>query len=178
MRKNVHAQESSAVGSASQRKVDMSHESELQAIYGALNAKNVDEIANTLTEGAIFHILSDPVLPATTDWAEHAGLAPCPRVARALRRPSRGRCAMAALLVDGHCTTDDRLTGNDPDCGPAAGKRPRLTKFDLLARSLPEAGAIAVELTLRQLGLHLGGRHRACCLFVELVHQECIIEVR
>ncbi len=156
MRKNVHAQESSAVGSASQRKVDMSHESELQAIYGALNAKNVDEIANTLTEGAIFHILSDPVLPATTDWAEHGGLAPCPRVARALRRPSRGRCAMAALLVDGHCTTDDRLTGNDPDCGPAAGKRPRLTKFDLLARSLPEAGAIAVELTLRQLGCTSG----------------------
>jgi ketosteroid isomerase-like protein len=65
MRKNVHAQESSG-GSASQRKVDMSHESELQAIYGALNAKNVDEIANTLTEGVIFHILPNPVLPATT----------------------------------------------------------------------------------------------------------------
>ena len=61
---------------------------------------------------------------------------------------------MAALLVDGHCTTDDRLTGNDPDCGPAALRLANglvVTKFDLLARSLPEAGAIAVELTFRQL---------------------------
>jgi hypothetical protein len=57
---------------------------------------------------------------------------------------------MAALLVDGH-SHHRRLTGNDPDCGPAAGDSLVVTKFDHLARSLPEAGAVAVELTFRQL---------------------------
>jgi hypothetical protein len=114
------------------------------------------------------------VLPATTDWAEHGGLAPCPRVARALRRPSWGRCAMAAFLVDGHCTTDDRLTGNDPDCGPAAGKRPRRHQVRPPC-PLPSGGRGHCGRTNSPAaGLHLGGRHRACCLFVELVHQECI----
>jgi hypothetical protein len=58
---------------------------------------------------------------------------------------------MAALLVDGPCPQDDRLSGNDPDCPPAAGDSLLVTKFDYLARSLPEAEAIAVEVTVWQL---------------------------
>jgi len=44
---------------------------------------------------------------------------------------------MGALLVDGRCPKDDRLSGNDPDCPPAAGDSLVVTKFDYLARSLP-----------------------------------------
>jgi hypothetical protein len=44
---------------------------------------------------------------------------------------------MGALLVDGRCPQDDRLSGNDPDCPPAAGDSLVVTTFDCLARSLP-----------------------------------------
>lgn len=65
--------------------------------------------------------------------------------------PAGGGAPWRRFSSTGTVTTDDRLTGNDPDCGPAAGDSLVVTKFDHLARSLPEAGAIAVELTFRLL---------------------------
>ena len=47
-----------------------------------------------------------------------------------------------------------------PDCGRRwrpAGRTPVVTKLDRLARSLPDARAIADELTVRQVSLNLGG---------------------
>jgi len=65
--------------------------------------------------------------------------------------PARGGAPWRRFSSTGTVTTDDRLTGNDPDCGPAAGDSLVVTKFDHLARSLPEAEAIAVEVTVWQL---------------------------
>ena len=78
------------------------------------------------------------------DWLRARGW-----LGRFIGRPSWGRCAMAALLVDGH--SHHRRSANRQRSGLGPCDSLVVTKFDHLARSLPEAGAIAVELTFRQL---------------------------
>jgi len=75
--------------------------------------------------------------------------------------PAGGGAPWWRFWSTGTITTDDRLTGNDPDCGPAAGDSLVVTTFGHLARSLSEAGAIAVELNSSAAALNLGDGHRA-----------------
>ena len=75
------------------------------------------------------------------------------------------REGLLALGVDpGRLYVDHGLpapTENAPGCGrrwpPAGRATPLVTKLDRLARSLPDARAIAEELTVRHVRLSLGG---------------------
>jgi hypothetical protein len=123
------------------------------------------------------HVHADDRHPVTDvragRGAWRTGSAP---VAGALRRPAQlGEMRHGGAFVDGHCP--DRRSADRQRSGLPAGDGLVVTKFDYLACSLPEAGAIAVELTLSPAALTLGADIGPGS-FVELVHQECTIEVR
>ena|SRR6478672_10412287 len=44
----------------------MSHETTLRAVYDAMNNQQVDAIVSHIAEDAVFHLLPNPLLPATT----------------------------------------------------------------------------------------------------------------
>src|SRR3954453_4482130 len=44
----------------------MSHETTLRNLYDAMNKQQVDSIVDHIAEDAVFHLLPNPVLPATT----------------------------------------------------------------------------------------------------------------
>src|SRR5205085_6093342 len=48
------------------RRIRMSHEATLRSMYDAMNRKDTAALKDSITEDAVFHMLPNPVIPATT----------------------------------------------------------------------------------------------------------------